>query len=324
MKKEYILVTQYGIMIPNNITVVIPVFRGSENVLKSIVERFKNFSEKGIKIIFVFDGGKKESLEALEEVVLNHQSIKVIELSKNFGQHNAIICGIEHAKGDWIITMDEDFQHDPLEIPKLFEKQKEGDYDVVYGKYHELSHSWFRNFTSILLKKLLKIGIPNLHSDFTAFRLIKTRVAKKLVGMNNSYTFLDGYLSWITSSVSSVLITHSESKAGESSYSLKKLIEHSINIFVTFSNLPIRILSISAFFFILLSSSYSLYIIISSFTNANYQAGFPTFIAFLGFGFGLVLFGLGVVGEYIARINYKTTNRPNYSVKKIIEHDTLQ
>jgi len=311
-------------MEPTKITIVIPVFRGTKNALLTIVERCETLSFKKIEIVFVFDGGKPESLLILKEVVTSKNSIKIIELSKNFGQHNAIICGIEQAKGDWIITMDEDLQHDPLEILKLFKEQKEGDYDVVYGKYHELSHAWFRNFTSLGLKKLLKIGIPDLHPDFTAFRLIRCTIAKKLVGMNNSYTFLDGYLSWITSSVSSVEITHSESQAGESSYSIKKLIEHSINIFVTFSNLPIRILSFSALIFILFSFSYSLYIIVSSLTIANYESGFPTFIAFFGFGFGLVLFGLGVLGEYISRINYKTTNRPNYSIKKIIDHDTLQ
>lgn len=305
------------------VSIIIPLFRAFVENLESLLVGISQTKIRGFEIILVFDGGRQETLNSARQIAIKNKDVKLVVLSKNFGQHNAIICGIEHATGDWIITMDEDLQHDPGEIPKLLEKQKEGNFDLVYGKYHELSHNWFRNSTSLLLKKLLKIGIPDLHPDFTAYRLIRVEVAKKMVGMNNSYTFLDGYLSWITNSVASTEITHTQSKAGASSYSIKKLIEHSINIFVTFSNLPIRILSFSAFFFILFSFSYSLYIIISSFTNANYQAGFPTFIAFLGFGFGLVLFGLGLVGEYIARINYKTTNRPNYSVKEIIEHDTL-
>lgn len=305
------------------VSIIIPLFRASFENLEGLLSGISQTKIQGIEIILVFDGGRQETLNAAKQIALKNNAVKLVVLSKNFGQHNAIICGIEHASGEWIFTMDEDLQHDPIEMPKLIEKQKEGNFDLVYGKYHELSHNWFRNSTSLLLKKLLKIGIPELHPDFTAYRLIRAEIAKKMVGMNNSYTFLDGYLSWITNSVASTEIKHAQSMAGASSYSLKKLIEHSINIFVTFSNLPIRILTYSAFFFILISFSYSLYIIISSFTNANYQAGFPTFIAFLGFGFGLVLFGLGVVGEYIARINYKTTNRPNYSVKEIIEHDSF-
>jgi len=296
---------------------VIPVFRGSENNINQLISLIALLNLSWYEIIFVFDDGKQESLDALKAIT--NKKTKAIILAKNFGQHNAIICGIEHAQGDWIITMDEDLQHDPLEMPKLLAKQKEEDFDLVYGKYHELSHSKFRNITSIALKKLLKLGIPNLHPDFTSYRLIRASVAKKMIEMNNSYTFLDGYLSWVTASVTSVEITHSESKAGSSSYSVKKLIEHSINIFVTFSNLPIRILSISALIFILFSFSYTIFIIISSLTILNYEAGFPTFIAFLGFGFGLMLFGLGVVGEYIARINYKTTKRPNYHIKEILE-----
>lgn len=305
------------------ISFIIPVFRASYKNLISLASKIERLNLSQYEIIFVFDAGKEQTLIDLKRVVNEVRDTKCLIFSKNFGQHNAVICGVEHANGKWIVTMDEDLQHDPEEIPKLIAKQKEADYDVVYGKYHELSHSSFRNITSIALKKLLKIGIPNLHPDFTAFRLIKSSVAKTLVGMSNSYTFLDGYLSWVTESVASVEITHSESKAGRSSYTLKKLIEHSINIFVTFSNLPIRILSVSALIFILFSFSYAIFIIVSSLTITNYEAGFPTFIAFLGFGFGLILFGLGVVGEYIARINYKTTKRPNYNIKEILENDSL-
>ncbi|MEZ4722072.1 MAG: hypothetical protein R2813_09385 [Flavobacteriales bacterium] len=113
-------------------------------------------------------------------------------------------------------------------------------------------------------------------------------------------------------------------KSWKASYSLRRLVEHSINIFITFSNLPIRVLSIASFGFIFLSFSYSLYIVISALTVKNYDPGFPTFVAFLGFGFGFVLFGLGVIGEYIARINYKTTRRPNYNISETIPNDSIQ
>lgn len=302
-----------------DISVVIPVFRATHTLVE-IAERFNLlFSEKRFELIFVFDSGKPEALLSLKSFVEQNENCKAIVLNRNYGQHNAIICGIEEAKGEFIVTMDEDLQHLPEDLKQIISKQQETDADVVYGVYDEKNHSIFRNITSRLANRLLKIGIPELHSDYSAYRLIKSSVAKKMVDMRNSYTFLDGYLSWLTSDVQSVTIRHQESQAGESSYTFKKLLNHTINIFVTFSDLPIKLLSIGSFVFILFSVGYSLYIIISSFTNTNYEAGFPTFVAFLGFGFGMVLFGLGVIGEYIARINYKTTQKPNYFIKEIIQ-----
>ncbi len=301
-----------------NISVIVPVFRATSTLLQ-IVEGFYKYYGETIEVIFVFDCGKESSLIYLKKLVSRFKNCKAIVLNRNYGQHNAIICGIEEAKGEFIVTMDEDLQHLPEDLKQLISKQQETDADVVYGVYDEKNHSIFRNITSRLANRLLKIGIPELHPDYSAYRLIKSSVAKKMVDMRNSYTFLDGYLSWLTSDVQSVTIRHQESQAGESSYTFKKLLNHTINIFVTFSDLPIKLLSLGSFVFILFSVGYSLYIIISSLTNTNYEAGFPTFVAFLGFGFGMVLFGLGVIGEYIARINYKTTQKPNYFIKEIIQ-----
>jgi undecaprenyl-phosphate 4-deoxy-4-formamido-L-arabinose transferase len=127
--------------------------------------------------------------------------------------------------------------------------------------------------------------------------------------------FLDGYLSWLTSNVSSVKVSHQQSHSGESSYSTKKLIKHFVNIFVTFSSLPIKLLTIISFLFLTVSLFHSFYIIAKAiFVKGYYITGFPTIATMLGFGFGAILFGLGVLGEYIQRINLKTTNRPSFNI----------
>lgn len=296
-------------------SIVIPVFRAKESLEKICTSIDQNL--EAYEVIFVFDCGLTDSLNTIKKLSDQFEKVHGIELSRNYGQHNAIICGIERAKGDWIVTMDEDLQHDPGDIIKLIQKQKETKADLVYGVYHELSHSKFRNLTSQILKKILSIGLPELHSDYTSFRLINAEMAKKTCEMTNSYTFLDGYLSWLTTNIASVVVSHGESQEGQSAYTIKKLIEHSINIFITFSNLPIRILTFSAFAFFLFSTLYAVFIIISSVTYRDYNAGFPTLIAFLGFGLGLVLFGLGTIGEYLSRVNHKTTKRPNYFIRRI-------
>ena len=123
------------------------------------------------------------------------------------------------------------------------------------------------------------------------FWLIDGKIAERLVEMNNSYTFLDGYLSWITNKFSHVIVSHNESQSGVSAYTFRKLLKHSVNIFVTFSSLPIRILTILSSLIFCISILYAIWIVVSAFTIANYQTGFPTLVVLLGLGFGFVIFG---------------------------------
>jgi undecaprenyl-phosphate 4-deoxy-4-formamido-L-arabinose transferase len=303
-----------------NYSIIVPVYNGEKTVTK-LFEKLKSFFDKNnftYEVIFVYDCGKDNSWKVLFQLKNDFpEYIKLIKLNRNFGQHNALICGFEYAQGEFFITMDEDLQHEPDDIIKLIEKQKETDCDVIYGKYEERKHSVFRNVTSTILKKLIEIGIPDIHPDYSAFRLIKKNIAKATVEMRNSYTFLDGYLSWITTNVGSCIVTHNERQGGVSAYDLKKLLNHTINIFVTFSDLPIRILRRISFIVLFLMTFYGAYIIIRKIILDDFTMGYPALILTIGFGIGLIMFGLSILGEYIYRINLKTTKRPNYKVDRI-------
>jgi glycosyltransferase involved in cell wall biosynthesis len=293
-------------------SVIIPVYNG-EKTVEALFGRLRSFFEKSaykFEVVFVHDCGPDNSLEVLEALATRYpESIKLISLTRNFGQHNAIICGIESAEGDYVITMDEDLQHDPFDISNLIDQQMLKDYDVVYGKYQERKHSKFRNFGSSLLKKMIAIGIPDIHPDYSAFRLIKMDIAKSLVTMQNSYTFLDGYISWITTHCSSTVVSHAERQGGESAYNFKKLVNHTINIFVTFSNYPLRILVNLSIIIFVLNTLLSLYIIIRKIVYNDLAMGFPSLIISIGFGVALIMLSIGVIGEYIYRINLKTTKK---------------
>jgi len=302
-------------------SVIVPVYNG-ETTIRKLFERTRSFFEKEalpLEMIFVHDCGKDNSWEVLQKLKTEFPNlIKIIKLSRNFGQHNALICGFEYASGDYFITMDEDLQHAPEDIIKLISKQKEGDYDVVYGVYDKLKHSIFRNTTSRIMRKIIQIGIPDIYPKYTAYRLIKAEVAKLTLEMRNSYTFLDGYLSWVTSNFASCTVTHSERLSGESAYTIKKLLNHTINIFVTFSSLPIRLLRRLSYLVILATSCYSIYILIRKIVSDDFAVGFPSLILGIGFSLGIIMFALGIVGEYLFQINLKTTKRPNYVVNKFI------
>jgi len=301
-------------------SIIIPVYNGEQTV-ENLYTRIKQFfTDKYLyEVIFVYDCGKDNSWEVLLKIKMqNPQNVKLIRLSRNYGQHNALICGFEYAKGDFIVTMDEDLQHAPEDIQKLIDKQKEMDYDVVYGKYEIRNHSRFRNAGSSILKRIIDVGIPDIHPDYSAFRLIKAGIAKSCITMRNSYTFLDGYISWITTNCSSCIVSHSERQGGVSAYTFSKLINHTINIFVTFSNLPIRFLTKLSFFVLFVMTLYSTYIIIRKLVFNDLAMGYPSLVIIVGFGVGLIMLALGIIGEYIYRINLKTTQRPNYNIDKTI------
>lgn len=306
-------------MSDTNFSIIIPVFNANTS-LQKLVEELVNFFQKrssSFEIIIVDDNPSVANSVLLNEIKkLFPREVKIISLTKNFGQHNATICGFEQAVGIFIITMDDDLQHQPAEIEKLIAHQAAENFDVVYGKYAGRSHSFFRNATSFWVKKLFKIAVPDLCSDYTSFRLIKQQIAKETLAMNNSYTFLDGYISWITTHVSATEVQHHSRMEGESSYTTAKLIRHTFNILFTFSSLPIRLVTLISVFIFGSASAYAAYILVRKFYLDDFKLGFPTLAIMGAMGIGLVLFTLSIIGEYIYRINLKTTRKPNYIIKK--------
>jgi len=303
------------------LSIVVPVYNGEGTINKLFKEIKKFCLSKNylFEVIFVWDCGKDNSWSVIEKLQKeNPDIVKGIHLSRNYGQHNALICGFEIIKGDFIITIDEDLQHSPADIEKLIQEQLRTDADVVYGKYETQKHNKFRNVTSNILRFLIHIGIPELYNNYSAFRLIKAPIGKACINMHNSYTFLDGYLSWVTGNFSSCIVSHHKRLAGKSSYTFQKLLYHSVNIFFTFSSLPLKFVNWMSFSFFLFTLIYSFYIFLEKLLFNSLIPGYASTIIMLGVGFGTILFSLSIIGQYIHRINLKTTKKPNYLIKKTI------
>ena len=148
-------------------SIVVPVYRGNSSLEDIVTISEEIYHDNLVEIIFVFDGGEPYSWEKISELASKYKKVKAIKLSRNFGQHNATICGFDFVKSNYVITMDEDLQHHPKSIQQLIETQINTNSDVVYGIYQERSHNWFRNITSRVLKLILKIGMPKLNQDYT-------------------------------------------------------------------------------------------------------------------------------------------------------------
>lgn len=243
-------------------SVVIPVYRGELTLERLALEivRFFNSEKTTFEIIFIDDFAADNSWSVINSLKNKYGNlVRGIRLTHNCGQHNALICGIRNATGEFIITIDEDLQQSPADIKLLIDKQKESDYDLVYGRFGRLRHNKFRNLTSLLLKMLLRIGLPGLHPDYSAFRLIKGEVAKKAISKATSYAFVDVFFPRRDYKISSIEVEHSKREAGISSYSIPKLINHSINIFINHSVPFVRVSTWIVLLLIFLSFAYGGY-----------------------------------------------------------------
>ena len=226
------------------ISVVVPVYRSEQTLPelhRQLSEALLSISDR-FEIIFVEDCGPDNSWAVIQSIATADVRVRGIKLSRNFGQHAATICGISKASGDWILTLDDDLEQSPKHVPAMFAKAREG-YALVYGIYEERSHGLWRNLTSSIARSLFRMAIPSLNYEYTSFRLIARSVASKLPDFDSPFPFVDGYLSWLTNSYATVVVPHGTRAHGTSNYTFRKLLTHTINIFVTFSDMPLRMAS---------------------------------------------------------------------------------
>lgn len=222
-----------------DISVIVPVYNG-EKTLTELTGRITRTLEGKFTFeqLLIHDHGKDDSREVINNLEKeNPEIIKGFILSRNLGQHNAILRGIKEASGNFIVTLDEDLQHDPSYIPLMLAKMKEGDYDVVYARFKKLKHPGTRIRLSEMLRVLLKNLIPGLYPGYSPYRLIRRATAQKILSINYRYTFIDGYLGMVTKRFGSVEAEHYRRADGRSSYSFYKLFRHAFLIAIHYSRI---------------------------------------------------------------------------------------
>lgn len=299
------------------VSVVVSVYRGSKSIgqLQQRIDVALAATPGDHEIIFVDDRGGDNSWEVIEALSRAHPHVHGVRLSRNFGQHAATLCGISHARGEWIVTIDEDLEQPPESIPAMLEKAEDG-YLVVYGVTEQRSHAKWRNITSEVGRSLFKFAIPSLNREYTSFRVIHRSVATGLQRFQSPFTFIDGYISWITNHYATVIVPHDERSHGQSSYNLRKLVVHMVNIFVTFSDLPLRVATWLGLGASLGGAVWGIAILVAKLTGALGVSGYASIMAGMTFLGGLQLLILGIFGEYLARINFKTASMPLFIVEQ--------
>jgi polyisoprenyl-phosphate glycosyltransferase len=298
-----------------DVSIVVPVYGGSTALpeLCSRLDAVMRTAGLSYEVILVDDRGQIEAWSVISTVAARHPQVRGLRLGRNFGQHAATICGISYARGKWVVTMDDDLEHPPESVPALLAAGND-DYPLIYGVFEKRTHATYRNLSSKLMRRMLKRAFPDLNEDYCSFRAIHAPLAKQLDRFGFNRPYIDGMLSWLTSSTRSVSVPHEQRQHGESTYTMRKLLSHAANIFVTFSYLPLRIATFGGAMLAAISFLYLLYVIYGRLSGSIANPGYASLMSVVLFACGIQLLILGVVGEYVGRLMGATFRRPVYVV----------
>ena len=315
------------------VSIVIPCYRSAEmigGVVADINREMEKLQEKyRWEIILVNDCSPDNTFDVIRELCREYTNICGINLARNFGQHAALLAGFHQVKGDILVCMDDDGQTPAFAIKDLLQGLEEGS-DVVYAKYEHKHHNAFRNFGSRVNDLMLKfmLGKPAdlyVSSFFAARRFI----VDEMLRYQNAYPYVIGLVLRATRNIKNVTVEHQDRKAGESGYTLSKLLGLWFNGFTAFSEKPLRVATMIGTGCAFLGFLYGLYTIIKKLVNPMVPIGFSSLMSALMFIGGMLMLMVGLVGEYIGRMYICMNNAPQYVVREIVgeeegEKDTDQ
>lgn len=304
-------------MNPPDFSVVVPVYNGALT-LEDLYNRTSAVMaglNKSFEMILVDDASHDGSWDTINHLKAKFpDTVTGIRLLKNTGQHNATLCGIHHSKGNLVITIDEDLQHPPEDIVKLYECHLKNDADLVYGVPVKRQHSFIRNLGSKFVNKFFNV-FAHTSGDGSSFRLITRDVAKNMKNLQQKYLLLDEVLSWYTNNIWTVEVGHNKREKGESGYSTLRLVFLTINYIINYTAIPLRLMTYMGIAGSIVTFLISVYYIYDKIFNAV-ELGFTSLIVAIFFSTSLILFSLGIIGEYISRL-YVRDGSPHYIVKEI-------
>ncbi len=308
-------------------SVIIPCYRSSATIRKVVEMTMAQFREMNIEqyefvLVDDYSPDQGATVEVLRQMVHDYREVRVVELAKNGGQHNAVMAGLNYAKGDILIAMDDDGQTHPSQIPILLEELEKG-YDIVYGYYPEKKHSRFRNFGSyvnyITVRLLLK---KPKDLKTSSFWVIRRFVRDYAVEYRSAFTHLQGVFLRITRNISCVPIKHYEREVGTSNYTMKKLLQLWSNI-IGFSIVPLHAATICGYIFSGFGIVLALYAVIHKLLHPATAIGWTSMMAAFSFFSGMNMLFMGLVGEYIGRLFLGQSNNPQFVVRQIDENGAV-
>jgi glycosyltransferase involved in cell wall biosynthesis len=303
------------------LSIVVPVYN-SEASLELLAQRIHTSLGARLaplELILVNDCSGDRSWEIIQKLQLHYPWVRGINLVRNFGQHNALLCGIRAARYPLTVTIDDDLQNPPEEVSKLVDQLNAENVDVVYGTPQRESHGVWRDLASVITKLVLKHAMgADTARNVSAFRCFRTALRDAFADYGSPYVSIDVLLTWGTRRFASVQVRNDARPYGTSNYTVRKLAVHAMNMMTGFSTLPLQLASMVGFGFMLFGLLVLVYVVGRFVIQGAVVAGFPFLASIVAIFSGTQLFALGVIGEYIARMHVRSMGQPSYVVKQAI------
>lgn len=300
------------------LSVVVPVYN-SESSLPDLIKRLgpvlASLSSK-YEVVLVNDGSRDQSWKVIQELSHANSWVRGINLMRNYGQHNALLCGIRSAKFPTLVTMDDDLQHPPEEIHKLLARLDEG-FEVVYGYPEEKQHGLLRNLASSLTKLALQRSMgADTARHISAFRAFRTQARDAFASYHSPFVSIDVVLTWATTRFVAIQVRHDPRQKGTSNYTFGMLFRHAMNMMTGFSTLPLQLANLLGFLCTIFGGVILVFVIGRYIMQGTTVAGFPFLASIIAIFSGAQLLALGIMGEYLARMHFRMMERPTYTVRR--------
>lgn len=301
------------------VSFIIPCYRSEctlPHVVTEIIKKMQEMTQYEYDIFLVNDCSPDNTLAVIRKLCGENERVKGISFSRNFGQHAALMAGLRHADGDYVVCLDDDGQTPADEVDRLLEKLEEG-YDAVYAQYEHKQHSVFRNIGS-KVNELMTRMMLNKPADLyiSSYFAVRRFVVEDMVRYENSYPYVIGLVLRATKNITNVVVRHREREEGTSGYTLKKLFGLWFNGFTAFSVKPLRIATAIGSCSAALGFLYGIYTVIKRLINPDVPMGFSSLMSALVFFGGMIMVMLGLVGEYVGRIYISLNNSPQYVIRE--------
>jgi glycosyltransferase involved in cell wall biosynthesis len=302
------------------VAVVIPVYNAELSLKQLVPELVEVLEDQGraFEVLLVDDGSRDGSWEEIVTIAAQFAFVRGIRMMRNFGQHNAILCGVREARYDVVVTMDDDLQHPPHEIPRMLAALAGA--DVVYGTPRGERHDIWRAVASRVTKLALQsvMGAETARS-VSAFRAFRTPLRRAFEDYRSPFLSIDVLLTWATTRFTAIEVEHRERQYGVSNYTFRQLVAHAVNMMTGFSVLPLQIASLTGFAFTVFGLGVLAFVLGRYFIQGTNVPGFPFLASVVAIFSGAQLFALGIIGEYLARMHFRMMERPTYAVSETTE-----
>ena len=301
---------------PHGISVIVPVFQ-SQETLVTLVDRVRAVlnGTTPFEIVLVDDGSASTTWQTIERLAQADPDVVGVRLSRNYGQHNALLAGVRRARFSLAATIDDDLQNPPEELPRLIAYLEGQDLDVVYGVPGKVEESLWRRMAGRVSRRAMRSALGMKHApEVSSFRVFRTRLRTAFSGSLGTNVSLDALLAWGTTRFGSITVEHAPRAAGTSNYTFSKLLRFALDTTTGYSAVPLQVASITGLIAAMFGVLVLGWAVLRPLLTGESVPGFPFLASTIAIFSGVQLFTLGIIGEYLARMHFRVMSKPTYVV----------